>query len=95
MICFNQECISNQRQLFLYGGDARYQHAAHEDQCANIHPFYFNRKYSKQASALLEIKAAFEEELLVSIDESVRKVADALKSKLTQKSSEVYDRELD
>lgn len=60
-----------------------------------MHPFYFNRKYAKQASALLEIKAEFEEQLLVAIDETVRKVADALKKKLTQKSSELYDQELD
>lgn len=60
-----------------------------------MHPFYFNRKYAKQAPALLEIKAEFEEQLLVAIDETVRKVADALKKKLTQKSSELYDRELD
>lgn len=76
MICFNQECIANQRQLFLYGSDANYQHSAHEDRYENIHPFNFNKKYTRQTSALREIKNAFEEELLTSIDETVRKMAD-------------------
>lgn len=44
---------------------------------------------------LLEIKAEFEEQLSVVIDETVQRVADALKNKLIQKSSEIYDKELD
>jgi hypothetical protein len=96
MICFNEECIQNKSQLFFYESEERLKHANHADEdCVNIHPHNFKRKYASQASALQETKAKFESSLQVTIAEIVEKFTQFLRNKLTAKASDVYDKALD